>query len=120
MQSLASHYGFISWAASMELSTSAAIPGRVHLHVFVSPGLRDNGFFQGGVRKVSVQTSSLRWNGHLPDVSLMQVKGRRPAAPCVVGGMYYVLANKVGSLFRAGSDDLFQDTHLILSFHVEA
>ena len=112
VQSLASQYSFPSWAASMELSTLAAIPGRVHLHAFVGPAFRDNGFFQGGVRKACVQTSTLLWNGHPPHVSLMQVKRRRTVSDCVVGGMYYVLANKVGSLFRAGSDVLFQDRDL--------
>ena len=109
VQTLASEYKFPSWAASMELSTSAASPGRVHLHAFVGPALRANGFFQGGVRRTSVKTSTLLWNGEIPHVSLMQVKGRRAASDAVVGGMYYVLAHKVGSLFRAGSDVLFGD-----------
>ena len=109
MQALARQSSFASWAASVELSTTAASAGSVLVHAIVGPALCANGFFQGGVRRASVQTSTLLWNGGCPHLSLMQVKGRRAASDGVVEGMYYVLAHKVGSLFRAGSDVLFED-----------
>ena len=110
-QSLASAHGFSSWAACMELSTCAVVAGRIHLHAFIGPAIRDNGFFGGGTRKISVKTESLSWHGNCPNVSLMQVRARRPAKDGVAGGMYYVLSKKVGSVFRAGSAVLFQDGH---------
>ena len=110
VQSLARSWGFPSWACCMEVSTSAQEYGRVHLHAFLGQQISPTGWPTSHCQ-YRVRPEQLRWDGRLPDMQVMKNTGKRSADIKTVGGLYYCLAKKQGSLFRAGHPQPFKDWH---------
>ena len=98
-----------SWAACMELSIHAEQRGRVHLHAMFAPTISWSGHARN-LRKVSISMSQLVWDGVIPDVRPSAGAGRsRQIAEAFQGGLYYVLCDKLGAMYRDSSVKLFQD-----------
>ena len=109
IQTLASKWGFGIWAVGMELSMEAADPGRIHLHAMLTPILSWAGH-TNKCRKTVLEMQLLEWNGVFPDVRPSLNNGRyRQLAEAFQSGLYYVLCDKVGAMFRASSIKLFED-----------
>lgn len=109
IQHLACIWNLPSWACCMELSCHAEERGRVHLHAMFAPVITWSGHPRN-LRKVTVPLAQLVWDGVAPDVRPSSGTGRtRQIAEAFVGGLYYVLCDKIGSMYRDSSLTLFRD-----------
>jgi len=116
VQTLARSWGFPSWACCMEISLSAECAGRVHLHAFWGQHVSLTGW-QTTHFQCRVYPEQLRWDGGLPDVQVMRNVGQRGGDANTCGGLYYCLAKKQESLFRAGNLQPFQDASAVTPQH---
>ena len=95
--------GFRTHAGSMEMCMQGTPAHRVHVHAFMGPQL-DMMAWQSSQHTVSVDLATLAWGGARPNVRLMRCRRQgRAVRDEIVGGMYYVLMNKPGSMFRMGN-----------------
>ena len=118
VQKVAQACGFSSWACCMEASLQASEYGRFHLHAFWGQAISSLGWETNAYR-VRIQPERLRWDGNLPDVKIMKARGGRSTIENrTIGGLYYCLAKKEGSVFRAGSMQPFEDTCWFVVFWI--
>ena len=108
VQRLANAWGFPTWACCMEVSLNSEEYGRVHLHAFWGQALSNTGWNTTACQ-IRVQPERLRWDGNLPDLKVMRVKGWSNQPEKTSGGLYYCWAKKNGSMFRTGNCKPFQD-----------
>lgn len=108
VQQLARAWGFPSWACCMELSQHAQEYGRVHLHAFWGQSLSLPGW-NSTLYQIRVQPERLRWDGNLPDMKVMRMRGNVNHAEKTCGGLYYCWVKKEGSMFRTGNVEPFKD-----------
>jgi len=100
---------FDSHAASMELCMQGNCIQRVHLHAFLGPPV-DNVAWQSRCVSTVVDVASLTWLGSIPMVRCIRAHSRASILRHeAVGGMYYVLMQKPGTMFRTGNKWPFQD-----------
>ena len=100
---------FESHAASMELCMQGNCIQRVHLHAFLGPPV-DNVAWQSRCVSTVVDVASLIWLGSIPTVRCIRGHSRTSILRHeAVGGMYYVLMQKPGTMFRTGNKWPFQD-----------
>jgi hypothetical protein len=100
---VAAKMGFRSVAISMEHSTHAANPARVHLHAYAGVDIRGGVDFMGTIRPAPLKRADLIWEGgSVPFVKLTLVKRVRPATifQAVATGVYYVVGGKSGNMFK--------------------
>ena len=110
MQYLASKLDLSSWAVCMELSTNAEHRGRIQLHVMFAPTISWSGHARN-LRKVTIPMSELVWDGVVPDVRPSCGSGRsRQIAEAFQAGLYYVLCDKIGGMYKDSSLALFKDS----------
>ena len=110
IQHLASVWDLPSWAAGMELSMNAEQPGRIHLHAMFAPAISWSGHPRI-LRKVTLPLAQLVWDGVTPDVRPSAGAGRsRQIAEAFQAGLYYVLCDKIGGMYRDSSVVLFKDS----------
>ena len=108
VQRLAASWGFPSWACCMEVSLNAQEYGRVHMHAFWGQALSIT-CWNTTACQIRVQPERLRWDGNLPDIKVMRVKGYTNQPEKTSGGLYYCWAKKEGSMFRMGNVQPFKD-----------
>jgi hypothetical protein len=102
-------YHFESHAASMELCMQGNCIQRVHLHAFLGPPV-DNVAWESRRAPSLVDVSSLMWLGSIPNVRCIRGHARTSILRHeAAGGMYYVLMQKPGTMFRVGNKWPFQD-----------
>ena len=105
----ATAHNFDSHAASMELCLQGNFIQRVHLHAFLGPPVD---FVAWEFRRAPslVDVATLKWLGSIPHVRC--IRGHSKFSMLrheSVGGLYYVLMEKPGAMFRAGNRWPFQD-----------
>jgi hypothetical protein len=103
-------YHFETHAVSMELCMHGSSIQRVHLHAFLGPPV-DNAAW--GCRRMPsvVDVACLKWQGHTPMVRCIRPHARLSILRHeAIGGVYYVLMKKPGSMFRSGNKWPFQDS----------
>ena len=104
--------GFASHAASMELCLNGTLPHRVHVHAFFGPRM-DFACWSTQAPQVLLELDDMCCLGSRPNMRVLRPCGRRrPAQSEAVGGMYYVLMEKPGSMFRAANRWPFQDIYM--------
>ena len=92
---------------------NGSVPHRVHVHGFACPGWDafNSEIFS---REVNIHVNEWLWQGVKPDVKPMRAARKsRWVKLEQVGGMYYVLANKLGTMFRASTHWPFTDVSLL-------
>lgn len=105
----ASAVGFVTHATGMELCSDGDRPHRVHLHGFFGPDM-NFGKSRQGYKQIVLELDDWAWQGFAPDVQpLLPHRKGKGVFNEVVGGVYYVLANKIGSMYRAGNRWPFLD-----------
>ena len=109
VQRKASELGFASRAASMELCMNGSLPHRVHVHCFLGPNVDMQVWDKHG-QETNIDLDGMVWSGVRPNIRLLRTrKIRRPVITEAVGGLYYVLTEKPGSMFRSGNRWPFQE-----------
>jgi hypothetical protein len=105
-------YHFQTHAVSMELCMQGNCIQRVHLHAFLGPSVDNSAW--GSCRTSSVvDVASLKWQGNTPMVRCIRAHARSSILRHeAIGGLYYVLMKKPGSMFRDGNKWPFQDSAL--------
>ena len=105
----ASAMGFCTHATCMELCSESDSPHRVHLHGFFGP---DMNFArkQQCHKQIAIDFDEWAWQGYPPNVqAVLPHRKGKGAFSEIVGGVYYVLAKKIGSMYRAGNQWPFLD-----------
>ena len=105
----ATEHRFGSHAASMELCLHGNLIHRVHLHAFFGPKVD---FMGCECRHVPsfVDVASFMWLGSNPQIRGMRSHSRKSVMQDeTVGGLYYVLMEKPGTMFRVANLWPFQD-----------
>jgi len=97
-------------ACCMELCCNARQPGRVHCHAFWGPKT-DYWGWNSPATKIKVFLNELQWHRRVPDVRPMRPRGNRRINDMSANGLYYVVADKVGSMFRKSTMWPFDDHH---------
>ena len=114
VRALATRLQLASWSCCMEASLSGSTKGRVHLHAFIGPPL-SQGLLGALPRSVELVAADVRWGDVMPAVSIL--RGRRgQALKRAVGGWFYCIGPKVGSVRRDSHKEPFQETITVLSF----
>jgi len=101
--------GYGWWACCFELCFNGDYVGRIHQHAFmcVDPARLDT---RAAVTPPSVPAARLVYDGQAPLCRPVVLTGRRRHSEAAFsGGMYYVLAEKEGSLRVRGNKALFLD-----------
>ena len=81
---------------------------RVHSHAMFAPAISWSGHARE-LRKVTIPYVQLVWNGIMPDVRPSVGAGRtRQIAEAFQAGLYYVLCDKIGAMYRDAGVTLFQ------------
>lgn len=101
--------GFQSHAASMELCLHGTLRHRVHVHAFLGPRLDMMAWEQRHL-VISLDVATMGWGGVRPHLRFLRPKRAGGSVRSeVVGGIYYVLMDKPGTMFRAGNRWPFVD-----------
>ena len=101
-QHLAAVHKIPAWALSLELSCNAQERGRVHFHTYL--GQRPEwSLVDPTSEPCCVRLKDLEYQGIKPNVQTMRPRGRRGVPLLASGGLYYVLCDKRGSIYRKGS-----------------
>ena len=109
VQDIGISLGFSARAASMEMCFSSVPKGRVHLHAFLGHAISWQGW-QRDAAKVQIRLSHLLWQGLRPNMQAMRPWGRsRNLSLLAANGLYYVLGDKKGSMYSAGTCRPFED-----------
>ena len=110
VQRLAGKHSLPTWACCMELSLHSKSVGRIHLHDYVGPSLEHVGF-DDPKRVIEFHGSDLRWEDMKAFPTLTSARGNVNSRKmrAVACAMYYVTAQKHGSLFSAGTRSPFTD-----------
>ena len=108
VETLAAVWAFATWACCMEISLNAEAYGRVHLHAFWGQAVSGSGW-QTTKTMHRIYPERLRWDGRLPDIQVMRLNPRQSQADRTVGGVYYCMAKKEGSMFRNGNVQPFKE-----------
>ena len=91
------------------ICTSANTPAQCHLHFFASTANAEGGFVNAEVSRM-VDPQKLLFRGKAPQhLSSSKVHKGYRAGTTVQKAMYYLLADKIGSIFQNGSAKPFQD-----------
>lgn len=99
--------GFDVWAASMELNSTESQVNALHLHLFVS--LRWDKFKTPDWVPIAVTPANWLWRGFTPHMRPATLRGNANPNRAIFNGLYYLLAPKTGSIFRAGNREVFKD-----------
>ena len=92
------------------ICTSANTPAQCHLHLFASTANVEGGFVNAEVNLMVVDPQKLSFRGKAPQhLSSSKVHKGYRAGTTVQKAMYYLLADKVGSIFQHGNAKPFQD-----------
>ena len=96
-------------ARPLHCACMAPFAHRVHVHAFMGPQL-DMMAWQSSQHMVSVDLAAVAWSGARPNVRLMRCRKQdRALRHVVVGGIYYVLMDKPGTMYCAGTKWRFTD-----------
>ena len=109
--------GARSHATAMEIgsSTSRNSPAQVHVHFFASAANADGGFVNAEVQLMVADPQKLLFQGKGPQhMSSSKVHRGFRATGAVQKSMYYLLCNKIGSIFQSGNATPFEDIALWL------
>ena len=104
-------------AVAMEIGTctSKNTPAQVHVHFFASSGNADGGFVNAEVQLMVVDPVKLLFRGKGPQhMSSSKVHKGYRAGSTVQKAMYYLLCDKIGSIFQQGSATPFQDSCVVV------
>ena len=96
----------------MEVGTGTSFntPAQCHLHFFASSANAEGGFVNSEVNLMVVDPQKLLFRGKAPQhLSSSKVHKGYRAGTTVQKAMYYLLADKIGSIFQRGSAKPFQD-----------
>lgn len=113
VDSLRKTAGYSWWAACMEMCLQSEYPARIHFHAFMSV---DPSRLEGRsqLNPPEIPASSLVYQGMAPNARPVMLTGRRRHTEAAFsGGMYYVLADKEGSLRVRGNKALFLDWRVL-------
>ena len=118
VQDIGQSLGFSAHAASMEMCFSSVPKGRVHLHAFLGHAISWQGW-QRDAAKVQIRLSHLLWRGLRPNMQAMRPWGRsRNLSMLAANGLYYVLGDKKGSMYSAGTCRPFEDLSCVCCLRV--
>jgi len=109
-------WGFEVWACSMELNSEEAVTNRVHLHAYLCKDWRK--WKQQLWQKATFQTSQLVFELMRPHLAPAALKHNANPIRVLPGGLYYVLAPKIGSLHRLGNVTVFKEPCAHVYVHV--
>ena len=97
------------------ICTSANTPAQCHLHFFASTANAEGGFVNAEVSLMVVDPQKLLFRGKAPQhLSSSKVHKGYRAGTTVQKAMYYLLADKIGSIFQNGSAKPFQDRRFVV------
>ena len=100
---------FGSQAASMELCMAGSMPHRVHVHAFLGPHVDFVAWDSWSPQK-GLAPSDMFWGGCVPHLRLLRPRrANRALHQETIGGLYYVLMEKPGTMFRSGNRWPFKD-----------
>ena len=109
VESQAATMGFRSHAASMELCLNGSVKHRVHVHAFLGPFL-DMMSWECRQCVIALDLETMGWNGVRPHIRLLRPKRAAGGVRAeTIGGLYYVLMEKPGTMFRGASRWPFLD-----------
>ena len=97
----------------MELYMAGSMPHRVHVHAFLGPHV-DFVAWDSWLPVKGFQPSDMFWGGSQPHLRLLRARrAHKGVHQETIGGLYYVLMEKPGTMFRAGNRWPFKD----VAFH---
>ena len=100
---------FRSEAASMELCLAGSWPHRVHVHAFLGPHV-DFVAWDSWCPQKGLAPQDMFWGGAVPHLRLLRPRrATRALHQETIGGLYYVLMEKPGTMFRSGNRWPFLD-----------
>ena len=109
VQDKARDSGFHSEAGSMELCLAGSIAHRVHVHAYLGPHVDMMGW-QTCTQQVTMDVAGLVWMNAKPVLRFLRPRRRLSQGLAEThGGLYYVLMQKPGTMFRFGNRWPFQD-----------
>ena len=122
VKALAEHHHLRTWGCSFEVSLNAVAVGRVHCHDYIGPSIDAMPTVECTRRVVEFKESDCVWDGHRAFVSITDARGNLQPRHTknIIGALYYVISNKMGSLFCNSSRVPFQDGWLCSLWHVMA
>ena len=94
-------------ACAFEVCTHNLDEIKVHMHAWFSVEIGKTRYVKD--KLLGEVDGNLEWRGFRPHSNPCVPRGRAKHAPLIAGGLYYVLCNKIGSLFRSGSHWPFQE-----------
>ena len=107
-----SSLGARTHGSCMEIGTctSANTPAQCHLHFFASSANAEGGFVNAEVQLMVVDPQKLLFRGKAPQhLSSSRVHKGFRAGTTVQKAMYYLLADKIGTIFQKASSTPFED-----------
>ncbi len=100
--------GMECWAASLELNSFDAAEARVHLHAYVC---RHWKFWRTPAwSRVDFKKSEWSWGGMTPHMVVANMRHTSSPMRPLTSGLYYIMAPKIGSIFRRSSLILWKDS----------
>lgn len=98
--------GMSFWSCAMELNGTESAVSVVHLHAFVCKNWA--AWNSPQFTKVVISPTKLAWNNMVPHPQPTRIGNRQNPQRALMGGLYYQLAPKVGSLFTASNQVLWK------------
>ena len=116
VQAKAEALGFGTHACSMELCVHGSLRQRVHVHAWLGPQL-DMMAWTDRVHVVALNLADMGWGGVRPHMRVLRPRRAGGALRAeIIGGMYYVLTVKPGTMFRHGSRWPFSDLVIVINY----
>ena len=113
-QATAVSMGFETYCASMEHSEHARNPARIHLHAYAGVHISGGVGWMKSPRSLMISTEEMVWEGCRPHVRPTTTRRKADAAVfhAVTGGVYYVVGEKIGGMYREANAWPIQDGRL--------
>ena len=103
--------GFETYCASMEHSDHARNPARIHLHAYAGVHISGGVGWMKSPRSLMILTEEMVWEGCRPHVRPTTTRRKADAAVfhAVTTGVYYVVGEKIGGMYREANAWPIQD-----------
>lgn len=107
VQTEAERYGFDVHATSLELNAEGSETNKVHLHAYVCRHWKH--WKQAGWEQRLFRKTWWTFGDYVPDARVVSLRHKANPVRALTTGIYYVIAPKIGSVFRRSSVALWKE-----------